>query len=117
MIKINFKNLEKSEMAKDIVLERLNALIEKFEDLKKCQIQVTLEMENSKLQAGADLFSVKLHISQGRYKGITVKKSNSSMYIALGEVIEHMLEVLNRNGDKKRVVARNQSRSLLNHKA
>jgi ribosome-associated translation inhibitor RaiA len=117
MIKIYFKNLDKSELAKDVIHEKIDLLTEKFEDLKKCQIQITLEMENSKLQAGADLFSVKLHISEGRYKGVTVKKSNSNMYIALAEVVDHVLEVLNRSGDKKRVVGRNQIRSLLTHKA
>ncbi len=117
MIKINFKNLEKSELATDIVLERLGYLSEKFPDLTGCKTIVTLEMENSSSQAGEDLFGVKLNITSGRYKGITVKKSNPSLYKAFAEVVDHMLEVLIRHGDKKRVVARNQIRSLLAHKA
>lgn len=113
MIKIRFKNLDKSELAKEIVLERIYVLLEKFPDLKNCSILITLEMENSVFQAGADLFTVKLYISHGRYQGINLKKSDSSLYIALADLVDHMLEVLNRYGDKKRVTSRNQIRSLL----
>lgn len=112
MIQIKFKNLDKSEMAREAVQERIEALIEKFEDLNESKIQVTLEMENSPLQAGPDLFKVKLHISRGRYDGITVEKSDSNLYVALAEVVDHMLEVLNRFGDRARVKERKRAREL-----
>ena len=112
MIQIKFKNLEKSELARESVLVRIESLVEKFEDLKKSKIQVTLEMENSPLQAGPDLFKVKLHVSRGRYDGITVEKSDGNLYSALAEVLEHMLEVLNRYGDKVRVRQRKQARQI-----
>lgn len=112
MIQIKFKNLEKSQLAKDAVLERIEALVLKFEDLKESRIIVTLEMQNSPLQAGPDLFSVKLFISRGRFRGITVTKSDSNLYKALAEVVEHMLEVLNRAGDKERVKKRAVARQI-----
>lgn len=112
MIQIKFKKLEKSELAKEAVQERIEALVDKFNDLNKSKIQITLEMENSPTQAGPDLFKVKLHIVRGRYDGITVEKANSNLYAALAEVVDHMLEVLNRFGDRVRVKERKQAREI-----
>jgi ribosome-associated translation inhibitor RaiA len=103
MIKIKFKNLEKSDMASEAAQNRIEALIKKFPELSKSKIQITLEMENSLTQAGPDLFKVKCHISGAKYDGVTVEKEDSNLYVALADVIEHMLESLNRFGDKARV--------------
>lgn len=112
MIQIKFKNLERSEIARDIVLERTLPFIEKFEDLKSSKISITLEMHNSPAQPGPDYFSVKIYIANGRYKGISVQKSNTTLYKALADVIDHLLEKLNRAGDKQRVRARAIERKL-----
>lgn len=112
MIQIKFKNMDRSEFAKDVVNERVQALVEKFTDLQACRICVTLEMENSPLQAGPDLFKVKLHIQNGRYRGITVTKADSNLYKALADIVDHMLEKLNRFGDKDRVKGRNLARKI-----
>jgi ribosome-associated translation inhibitor RaiA len=112
MIQIKFKNLEKSEMAREAAYERAEILVEKFPDLEQSKILITLEMENSPLKAGPDLFKVKLHVTGGRYDGITVEKTESSLYVALAEVADHMLEVLNRFGDRARVKQRNRARKL-----
>lgn len=112
MILVKFKNLDKSEIAKEAVQERIEILTQKFPGLDASKIQVTLEMENSPFQAGPDLFKVKLHVARGRYDGITVEKSDSNLYIALAEVIDHMLEVLNRFGDRARVKERKKAREL-----
>ena len=106
MIQIKFKNLEKSEMAREAVEERVETLFQKFPDLSASKIQITLEMENSPSQAGPDLFRVKLHVARGRYDGIVVDKADSSLYVALAEVIDHMLEKLNHIGDRLRVKER-----------
>ena len=89
MIQINFKNLERSELTRISVRERVEPLIEKFPDLSESKIQITLEMENSPVQAGPDRFKMKLHISRGRYDGITIEKANSNLYVALAEVVDH----------------------------
>lgn len=112
MIKIIFKNLERSELAKDAVWERLEPLVQKFPDLEGCPLHVTLEMQNSPLQAGPDRFTVKVRVASGRYKGLTLAKTDASLYRALAEVAEHMLEALNRFGDKHRVNARAQQREF-----
>ena len=113
MIQIKFKNLEESEMAREAVQGRIEPLVEKFEDLNKSKIRITLEMQNSPLQAGPDLFTVKLHVFRGRYDGITVEKSASILYVALAEVVNHMLESLNRFGDRVRVKERKHARELI----
>lgn len=112
MLVVKFKNLEKSEMAREAVHERVSTLIEKFPDLSKSKIQVTLEMENSPTQAGPDLFRVKLHIASARYDGITIEKSHPNLYAALADVVDHMLENLNRFGDRARVKARRNARQF-----
>ncbi len=112
MIQIKFKNLDKSQLAREAVYERVETLVEKFEDLTQSKILVTLEMENSPVQAGPDLFKVKLHVAGGRYDGITVEKSDANLYVALADVLDHMLEVLNRFGDKIRVKERKIARKL-----
>lgn len=113
MIHIKFKNLEKSEMAREAVQERIEILVDKFPDLNESKTQVTLEMENSPTQAGPDLFKVKIHMSRGRYDGITCEKSDSNLYVALAEVVDHMLEALNRFGDKARVKERKNARQIV----
>ena len=112
MIQIKFKNLEKSELVQNSTMEKIEAFVEKFPDLSESKVQVTLEMENSRLQAGPDLFKVKIHIIRGRYDGVTIEKSKPNLYVALAEVTDHLLEVLNRLGDKERVLARNKARKI-----
>ncbi len=112
MILIKFKNLEKSELAKQAVEDRIKLLVDKFPDLNGGGIQVTLEMENSPTQAGPDVFKVKLFISKGRYKGIAIEKINSNLYAALADLVDHMLERLNRFGDKVRVRERAKARRV-----
>lgn len=113
MIHIKFKNLEKSQMATEIVQERVESLVEKFPDLRRSKIQVTLEMQNSPTQAGPDLFRVKLYVVRGRFDGIVVDKANSNLYIALAEVVDLMLEKLNRFGDRLRVRDRKKARKIV----
>ncbi|MBP9682860.1 MAG: HPF/RaiA family ribosome-associated protein [Bacteriovorax sp.] len=112
MIQVKFKNLERSEMARDAAENRVALLIAKFPDLSTSKIQMTLEMENSPIQAGPDTFNVKLHVLGARYDGLTVEKKDSNLYVALADVIDHMLEVLNRFGDKARVKERTKSRKM-----
>lgn len=109
---IVFKDLERSELAKDAVYDRFEGLIERFPDLKAHHLSITLSMENSPHKAGPDLFTVKVFCRGGRYKGLTLKKSAPNLYAALADVVDHMLERLNRFGDRQRVKIRNQARQL-----
>jgi ribosome-associated translation inhibitor RaiA len=112
MIKVIFKNLERSELAKEAVVERLESISEKFPELHKTKINMTLEMQNSPHQAGPDLFTVKAFLQGGKYSGIRLEKSASSLYVALADVVDHILERLNRFGDKERVKKRQSERKF-----
>lgn len=113
MIQIKFKDLEKSELATGLVTERVESVIERFPDLKESKIQITLEMENSIVKPGPDVFTVKFHVVGGRYDKITVTKADSNLYVALASVIDLMLETLNRFGDRSRVRERNSARKMV----
>ena len=110
MIQVVFKNLEKSELAKEIATARVMTLVEKFPDLAGNRLRITLELENSPLKAGLDSFTVKVHIASGRYRDLSVAKSATNLYAALSDVIEHLLEKLNRFGDRSRVKERSHAR-------
>ena len=116
MIQVKFKNLDKSDIIRNAVQVRIENLVEKFPDLAGSNIKITLEMENSPFQAGPDLFKVKLHVLGARYDGVTVEKSDSNLYVALAEVIDHMLEILNRYGDRSRVKERKKAREFIKRK-
>ncbi len=114
MIRILFKNLKHSELAKRIVEDRIEQVFSRFPDLVRSRVTVTLSMENSPSQPGPDRFHVKLRINGGRYNGIILEKDAANLYLALAEVDEHLLERLNRFGDKQRIRERKQSRRLSN---
>jgi ribosome-associated translation inhibitor RaiA len=113
MIQINFQNMERSDLVKEATIERLETIIERFPDLQNSNIKANLEMLNSPLHAGPDLFRVKVQISTGRYRGIRISKSAANLYVALAEVIDCMLEKLNRFGDRTRVKSRTKARELV----
>jgi ribosome-associated translation inhibitor RaiA len=106
MIKIIFKNLEKSQLASDVVTEKFSSLMSKFGDLETHTVEVYLEMENSLLKAGRDVFSVKVILKGQKYGGIVVEKKNVNLYIALDDLLLVLQQRLNKKGDKVRVRAR-----------
>jgi hypothetical protein len=95
MIKVVFKNLDPSELARNIVIERLEAIRTKFPDLEEHSMTITLVCENSSQQPGPDLFNVRLLINGPRYK-----------------MADGLLERLNQYGDKARVRGRQVGRKL-----
>lgn len=110
MIKVVFKNLEKSQLAIDIVTEKIELFMEKFPDLKDHKVHLFLSMENSFFKKGRDVFSIKAVIDGKKYGGIVIQKKDINLYAALDELTLVLLESLNRKGDKKRVKTRNNSR-------
>ena len=111
-MKIVFRNLERSELARELVQERIKLLFERFPDLKPSQVSVTLAMENSPLQAGPDLFSVKLSILSGHYQGVMLEKKAPNLYQALADVNDHVLERLARFAGKTRAKNRKLERKF-----
>ncbi len=112
MIQVVFKNLFKSEFAREMALDRMNRVVERFPELEKSKINVTLSMENSPIQSGPDLFTARVRFNGGRFNSVTLEKSASSLYEALNDMTHHLLERLNRHGDRKRVKIRRNARKI-----
>lgn len=100
---IKFKSLKKSTLLKKIITERIDMVVDRFPDLRKSKLEITLSMENSPKKAGPDLFTVKIFCKSGRYKNVILRKSAQTFYVALADVIEHLQERWNRFGDRTRV--------------
>jgi hypothetical protein len=116
MIRIIFKDLEESALAKEAVHSRLQATMDRFPDLAGHRLTVTLSMDNSQFKPGPDLFKVKLVIVGKKYGGIILEKSAISLYAALADLSNHALERLNRFGDKQRIKNRTHARKILQTK-
>ncbi len=112
MIHFVFKNMDRSDFAKTAILDRLQRMVEKFPELRGQKMQVTLELLNSPIHAGPDRFLIRLNVISGRYRGIRLQKSASNLYQAVADLIDHLLERLNRFGDRHRVKSRAQARRL-----
>jgi len=110
MLTVTFKNVESSQIAKDLVFERFGLLIEKFPDLENHRLQVFLSMENSITKAGLDEFAVKVVVSGKKYGGIVLQKANQNLYRALDDLFEIIADKLNRKGDRNRVKSLNRQR-------
>jgi ribosome-associated translation inhibitor RaiA len=108
MFTIVFKNLDRSDLIKETVSTKLQDTTDRFPDLAEHKITVTLSMENSPQQAGPDHFTVKVHVRGKKYRDVLIEKSAMNLYSALADVNEHLLERLNRMGDRARVRSRKQ---------
>jgi ribosome-associated translation inhibitor RaiA len=100
MLKIVFKNMESSQLVKDIVHERISPIIEKFPSLEGHNITLTLEMENSPKQAGPDLFTVSSVVRGKTYKGLKIKRSSGNFYHATAELADGLNQLLGRESDR-----------------
>jgi ribosome-associated translation inhibitor RaiA len=113
MTKLVFRNLEPSDLTRAFVEERLLQLTSKFPDLERAHFQLTIVLENSPRHPGPHSFTLKLHVLAGRYRGVRLEKSALHFYQAMAELMEAMLERLNRFGDRERVRKRQRERQLL----
>lgn len=110
MIQVVFQNLEPSSLLRSAALERIESVTDRFPLLQNSQMTITLSMENSPHHPGEDHFTVKLHCKSGAYRGVTIRKSNSNIYLALADLVDHLQEALNRKGDRRRVTERKRER-------
>jgi ribosome-associated translation inhibitor RaiA len=112
MLKIVFKNLEPSQLARDIVKQRIEPIIEKFPALTGHKVTLTLEMENSPDQAGPDLFTVSSMVTGKNFNNLKIKKSSRNFFLATAELVDGFNELLSREND--RLFKRNRNSKLIN---
>jgi ribosome-associated translation inhibitor RaiA len=113
MVHVKFKNMQKSELAVRIVKARITDAVARFPKGQARSVVVTLEMENSPKQAGPDLYKVRTEIIGGRYHGLILEKGGPSLYKALADVNDRLLERLNRISDRLRTKARKERREFI----
>lgn len=106
MLKVVFKNLQKSDLAEDIVASKLNAVLDKFPEFKASSATAILEMENSRLQADPDNFNIKLILKTRKLGSIVFKRNGSNLYQAASLLTDRLLEVLHRAVEKRRDLVR-----------
>ena len=109
MIKVIFKNVEKSKLAENIVQSKLNEAVDKFPDLANHQLQATLFAENKPSQPGPDLFGIKLIVRGKKFYNLVLEKKGSTLYLAVAQLCESLLERLNRATDRSRIKRRIES--------
>lgn len=103
MLLIVFKGLDRSEFLKQLCQEKMDQVIERFPKLKHSKVTITLTMENSPFKAGKDYFSAKFHCQSGKYRNVLLKKNGENLIFAFTDLLDHLLERLNRYGDRNRV--------------
>ncbi|MFN8790947.1 MAG: HPF/RaiA family ribosome-associated protein [Bdellovibrionales bacterium] len=110
MIRVIFKDLKRSEFLENVVVMKMQDVIEKFPDLHDHQVLITLSMENSPRHPGPDSFTAKLYITGRRFGRIVLEKSSHTMYASIADLSDVLLERLNRALDRARVRGRAQER-------
>lgn len=113
MLRIIFRNMRPSELIRAIIKIRFEPILKKFPEIRRHSVSFSVAMENSPFKTGPDLFSLKMRIHGKKYKDIFLNKSSPNFYMALAEVQDHLLERLNRYGDRSRVRHRHHARQFL----
>ncbi|MDH4468093.1 MAG: hypothetical protein QE271_08545 [Bacteriovoracaceae bacterium] len=94
MLKIKFQKIEKSQLVVDAVEEKILEVTSRFPKLSKCQIDISLFLENSSALPSSDLFILKLQVMSGLYEGVLISKEHCNFYSALNELCEEVLNFL-----------------------
>ena len=102
MVDVKFKNLRKSTLLSENIRERIEACLERFTAFSRSNVTATVEMENSPRQAGPDMFSVKVFVSGGRLSGLSIKKKHLTVYKALADLTDCLVQKISRAEDKRR---------------
>lgn len=106
MLKIVFKNMESSELARSIVQERICPIIDKFPSLEGHRITLTLKMKNSSKKDGSDLFTVSTVVSGKIYKRLMIKRSSENFYLATAELAAGLNELLSRESNGSHITSK-----------
>lgn len=110
MVKVIFKNLQKSDMVREIVTEKVQHVLSKFPDLKNAAATVFVEMENSLTHPGKDDFRIKLIMASRGNKPVVIQKESDNFYQAASVLADRLFDVLHRYVEKRRDTRRHQQR-------
>ena len=113
-MKIRFVRLEKSELIKEAIEDRVIPVLKKFKIYHGNNVHFQIEMENSPHQAGRDLFRVKVSVNSGEMRGFILEKSDINFYRALSSLSASLPANIKRFREKKMQKALNEKRRIKN---
>lgn len=86
MIRVHFHRLERSELARDIVLERIGEVLREFSAQVRSEAVVTLTSEQSLSATMPDLFHVRLEATTVQGTAIDLESAAPSLFAAVETV-------------------------------
>jgi ribosome-associated translation inhibitor RaiA len=111
-VQIVFQNLEKSEFVEQIVHERVESVLSKFSNVEDSEATVYVSKEHSSDHSGPNLFRVKFLWRGIKSKPLVLVKASQNLYEATAQVIESLLENINRHSQKATTLRRSSQRQL-----
>ncbi len=91
LLKITFKNMESSQLARDFVEERFNPILENN------KITLLFEIEKHLKETSPDLFTVSLTLNGQKYKDRKIKRSSYNFFYAITELADGLNELLRKD--------------------
>ena len=112
-MKFVFKDGLQSEFVKHAMEYHMDHLQEKYPELENSEATVTLQMENSPIQAGPDAYTVKIRLSGSkRLKGISLKKTAKNFYVAVNDAFHTLTRKISNKISKRRTINRHRRRDF-----
>jgi ribosome-associated translation inhibitor RaiA len=110
MVKVIFKNLEKSDLIRKIAAEKVEKALQKYAVVDPLASTVILSREHSREHSGLDEYSVKLMVGARGHKPVIVEKRSTSMMVALATVLDRAMDLLHQSLAKERLGVRHERR-------
>lgn len=110
MVKVVFKNLEKSSGIRKNVVERIERALSRFSEVIALDSTLVLSREHSKEHAGVEEYSVKLIVDADGRKPIIIEKRSENYYQALAKALDRAMDVLHQSFAKERLSVRHKKR-------
>lgn len=89
-------------MVRATVLAKIAEITAKFPELTRHRISATLSMQNSTTRSASDKFSLKFIVNGKLFKNIVLEKCAESIYEAISNATEVLVEQLVHVADKRR---------------
>jgi ribosome-associated translation inhibitor RaiA len=116
MVKVIFKHLEKSDLVRDVLSDRIQKVLEKFPDFPAKSITAIASMENSPGHSGPDRFSIKILINAKGLPPIIIEKHADNLYAAISAVGDRAFELIHRAMERRRDRTRSTRRQWKTHR-
>ena len=110
MVKVIFKNLERSDLIREIASEKVEKALEKYAVVDPLASTVVLSREHSREHTGVDEFSVKLMVGARGHKPVIVEKRSTTITQALASVLDRAMDLLHQSFARERLGVRHERR-------